>query len=50
METFLGLNGFELNASVDEQERVVLGVAAGNIGREEFAGWVSGHVTRVPES
>jgi death on curing protein len=36
METFLVLNGRELDADVDEQERVVLGVAAGEIEREQF--------------
>jgi death-on-curing protein len=44
METFLVLNGHELSASVDEQERVVLGVAAGTIGREEFTAWVGTHL------
>jgi len=36
METFLVLNGHEIAADVDEQERVVLGVAAGTISREDF--------------
>jgi len=46
METFLVLNGYELNAGVDEQERVILGVAAGTVGREEFAEWVQAHLVR----
>ena len=29
METFLLLNGFEINAEVDEQEKIVLSLAAG---------------------
>jgi death-on-curing protein len=29
METFLVLNGFELDASVDEQEQIILQVASG---------------------
>src|SRR5687768_14026536 len=29
METFLVLNGFEIDASVDEQERIILQVASG---------------------
>jgi death-on-curing protein len=33
METFLVLNGFEIEASVDDQERIVLDVAAGRIAR-----------------
>ena len=36
MEVFLMLNGFEVQASVDEQERVILQVAAGDFTREEF--------------
>jgi death on curing protein len=30
METFLILNGLEINASVDEQERIILTLASGN--------------------
>lgn len=35
METFLVRNGYALDAAVDEQERVVLTVAAGEMNREE---------------
>jgi death-on-curing protein len=34
IETFLVLNGMEINASVDEKERVVLEIAAGELGRQ----------------
>ena len=44
METFLVLNGYEINAGIEEQEHLVLGVAAGRIGREDFTEWVRGHV------
>ena len=44
METFLVLNGYELSAPVDEQERVVLQLAAGQIGRPDFTEWVRGRV------
>jgi death-on-curing protein len=44
METFLVLNGHELRAPVEEQERVVLAVAAGTMKREEFTEWVRGCV------
>lgn len=37
METFLILNGLEINASVDEQEQVILAVASGVVRREAFA-------------
>jgi death-on-curing protein len=40
METVLVLNGYELKAPVDEQERIVLQVAAGELGRPEFTEWV----------
>lgn len=44
METFLVLNGLEINASVDEQEQVVLDLASGELGRDEFAAWLAGHI------
>ena len=37
MEVFLILNGFEVAASVDEQERMVLEVASGQLSRDGFA-------------
>jgi death-on-curing protein len=40
LETLLLLNGYELSASVDEQERIVLSVARGELAREEFTTWV----------
>ena len=40
METFLILNGWVLNADVDEQERVVLSVAAGQMNRSDFTAWL----------
>jgi len=45
METFLVLNGYEIQADVNEQERVILGIAAGNVTREEFASWLGDHIT-----
>lgn len=46
METFLVLNGCELRAGVDEQEQVILAVAAGTTRREDFAAWVCAHVVK----
>ena len=46
METFLTLNGFEVGAPPDEQEKVVLQVAAGKLGREEFIAWLRTHVVK----
>lgn len=41
------LNGYELEASVDEQERIILAVAAGDMSREEFSAWVNRHLVRM---
>ena len=43
MEMFLMLNGLEIEASVDEQEQVVLTVAAGQMQREAFTDWLKAH-------
>jgi death on curing protein len=48
MEVFLLLNGYEIDASVDEQEQVVLQLAAGELDRKAFTAWVLRHaVERV---
>ena len=39
MEVMLMLNGLQLSATVDEQERIVLAVASGAVPRDEFARW-----------
>jgi death-on-curing protein len=44
-ETFLVLNGVEINASVDEQERMVLAIASGELGREAFVEWLRRNTT-----
>jgi len=45
METFLILNGFEINATVDEQERIILDLAAGQMKRDAFVLWLNDHIT-----
>jgi death on curing protein len=47
METLLLLNGFELAASVDEQEQAILSVARGESSREAFSSWVLKHIMRA---
>ncbi|HEV2852929.1 MAG TPA: type II toxin-antitoxin system death-on-curing family toxin [Thermoanaerobaculia bacterium] len=44
METFLFLNGFEIEASVDEQEEVILRVAEGTLDRAGFTEWLRVYV------
>ena len=37
------LNGHEIDASIDDQERQILGVAAGEISRSQLAEWLESH-------
>lgn len=48
METFLVVNGWELVAGVDEQEQVVLRLAAGDLEHDEFTAWVQSHLRPRP--
>jgi death-on-curing protein len=45
METFLILNGFELNADVDDSEQVILQLAASQLERQQLLDWVAAHMT-----
>jgi death-on-curing protein len=47
METFLLLNRFEIEAPVDEQEKIILQVASGELGRQGLADWLG---TRIIEA
>lgn len=47
METFLVLNGWELFASVDDQEQTILAVADGTLSREQFSAWVASHLQPI---
>jgi prophage maintenance system killer protein len=40
METFLVLNGYELDTHIDEAERIILDVAGGKCSRALFSEWV----------
>ena len=46
LEVMLVLNGLELVASVDEQERIMLEVADGQLTREDFTEWVREHTVK----
>jgi death-on-curing protein len=43
-EIFLLLNGHEIRASLDEQERIILQIAAGELERFEFTEWLRHHI------
>ena len=47
METLLVMNGFEVAASVDEQELIILCVTSGASSREAFTAWLSEHVAPI---
>lgn len=41
MESFLALNGYEINASAEEQVEIILSVASSKFSREEFSEWLA---------
>ena len=47
METFLILNGYEIIASVDEQERVMIELAAGKMTHINFSEWLNNHISHI---
>lgn len=44
MATFLRLNGYRILSTVDEQEILILRLAAGEASREELVEWLRSHV------
>lgn len=48
METFLILNGYQIHATMDEQEEMILQVAAGKIKRESLTDWLRAHIEPLP--
>jgi death on curing protein len=48
METFLVLNAYQIHATVEEQEDMILKVAAGQSGREAFTEWLRQHLQSMP--
>jgi len=47
MEVFLVLNGYEIDAPVDEQERLMLDVAAGTADRAKLTAWLERHAKKI---
>jgi death-on-curing protein len=50
METFLILNGFEIDAGIDDQEKTVLELASGTLTRQGLVRWLRGHVRSAGDS
>lgn len=44
MAMFLMLNGYKIDASMNEQYEIILSVASGKLSREKFRDWVSKHI------
>lgn len=44
METFLILNGFEIEEKIDKQEQIILALAAGELERVDFTNWLRASV------
>ena len=47
MEAFLMLNGSEISAAVNEQETLMLDLAAGLVARSQLTEWLESHVQSV---
>jgi death-on-curing protein len=47
LEIFLVLNGYEIDAHIDEQEQVILQVASGEMKRETFTEWLRLHISEM---
>ena len=43
MAVFMSLNGYTLDATVDNQERLILGIASGVTTRDELLTWLNEH-------
>jgi death on curing protein len=44
MEVFLVMNGYEIEASIDEQEDLILLIASGKRNRQDLIDWVENHI------
>jgi len=47
METFLILNGFEIEATIDDQEKIILDLAAGKVDLQQFTIWLNNHIVHI---
>ena len=50
METFLILNGFEIEATLDDQEKIILDLAAGKVDRDKLTAWLNNHIVHITNS
>ena len=45
-EAFLAINGWEIRASVDEQEQIITQLADNSINRDQFTDWLRDHLRK----
>ncbi|HOH30180.1 MAG TPA: type II toxin-antitoxin system death-on-curing family toxin [Candidatus Hydrogenedentes bacterium] len=48
MELFLMLNGSEINATIEEQEALILRLASGKLNRAQLCAWLKTHIQKTP--
>ena len=49
METFLVINGWEIEADVDEQYELFIRLASGNCERHELTNWIEARIKKIPD-
>ena len=47
MEVFLVLNGYEIDADIDEQEHIILSIASGQLNRSALEQWLRQHTKKI---
>ena len=47
MELFLILNGFEIDATAEEQYEIIMKISAGKIKRDSFSTWLGKHIKAI---
>ncbi len=47
MEVFLIMNGYEIKANVDAQEKMILQIASGQSDRSSLENWLKSHIVKV---
>lgn len=47
MEVFLDRNGYTIDVAVDIQEQIILGVASGDVSRDQLVRWLEKHAPKI---
>ena len=47
MEVFLVMNGYEIEATVDTQEEIILNLASSKMERSDFLDWLKGNIIEI---